>query len=511
MEQQSIYDQPTVYGLFLEDAKKYNKETTEYLLGEKNWERQRTITPAETVANLIKALQIIAVKFFKLDMNDQFPADEARFFVRNKLGHQMGDASILDLICKKSGLLHYSNGAYSFVHRSIWEYYVALGMQLEPLANMLQMANVPNWEEPIRMFVGLTEKRNIEKVIRGLWERNKSLTLRTLHELEQFPTDLLNDLYSNLSHQERLNLVTSLRENIFAIPNLSHRKRMLIDTVSSVYSAEKDCEVIYNYIILLEDAAYTESYDLIDKILDLKNASQRRRKYLLGNYAFELIKVGPATYNQGNDEPIDEREFPSHSVHLDEFSMSKNLITNCMYYDSFPFVDIERKEHRTYSIKPNQPVNNVNWYEAYVFARWIGCELPTEAEWEYCCRSGGVDDNYFSVEENVAEYGWYGKNSNNETHEVGMKPSNTFGFCDMLGNLREWCYDWHRDDYYKECKKEGLISNPTGPESGEARVLRGGCFDWAITNLSTTYRNFNRPNVNFFGNGFRVVYREAIW
>lgn len=484
------------------------RETTEYLLGEKSWERQRSITPAETVSNLEKALQVIAVKFFKLDMNDQFPVDEARFFIRNKLGSEMGDASILDLICKKSGLLHYSNGSYSFVHRSIWEYYVALGMLEEPLANLLQMANVPNWEEPIRMFVGLTEERNIEKVIRGLWERNKSLTLRTLHELDKFPNSLLNELYSELSHQERLNLVISLRDNIVDIPNATNKKNMLIDTVSSVYSAEKDCEVIFNYITLLEEVGYPECIELVSIILDLGNAKKRRERYLCDDYKFCLVKVKGGSFKQGNTKPIDEREFPSHDVFLNDFWMSKNLITNKMYYESFPFANQERKQHLSYSTEPLQPVNNVNWYEAYIFSRWIGCELPTESEWEYCCRSGGLDDKYFEKEENIAAYGWYGVNSNNQTHEVGIKPENQFGFCDMLGNLREWCFDWHRDDYYKECVASGIADNPKGPKKGEAKVLRGGCFDWAISNLRPTYRNFNRPNVNFFGNGFRVVYKE---
>ncbi len=378
------------------------KETTEYLLGEKNWERQREITPAETATNLRKALQVIAVKFFKLDMNDQFPVDEARFFISSKLGTEMGDASILETIRKKSGLLHYSNGTYSFVHRSIWEYYVALGMLQEPLANLLQMANVPNWEEPIRMYVGLTEKRDLEKVIKGLWERNKSLTLRTLHEVDPFPTTLLNELYADLTHQERINLVMSLRDNVLSIPNISYRKRMLIDTVSSVYSAEKDCEVVFYYISLLEETAYPECVELVKRILDLDNAEARREKYLDGDYGFELIHVAAGTYMQGNNQPIDEREFPAHKVTLDGFKMSKNLITNKMYYDGFPFADSERKTHRTYSTEPMQPVNNINWYEAYVFARWIGCRLPTEAEWEYCCRSGEQDDEFFSNENNIA-------------------------------------------------------------------------------------------------------------
>ncbi len=485
------------------------KETTEYLLGEKSWERQREITPAETAFNLRKALQIIAVKFFKLDMNDQFPADEARFYIKSKLGLEMGDASLLEIIRKKSGLLHYSNGSYSFVHRSIWEYYVALGMLQEPLANLLQMANVPTWEEPIRMYVGLVDESNLRKVICGLWERNKALTLRTLHEVSIFPTELLNELYSKLSHTERINLVHSLKENVFAIPNESHRKRMLLDTVSSVISAEKDCEIVYNYINLLEEIAYPECINLVYKILDLEHAQERREKYLNGDYGFKLLLVQSGEFFQGNDTPIDEREYPAHKVQLNQFYMSKNLITNKMYYDEFPFFDLYRKNNKTYSTEPDQPVNNVNWYEAYIFARWIGCDLPTESEWEYCCRSGGIDDELFRNSNNISQYGWYGINSNNQTHSVGLKKANSFGFCDMLGNLREWCLDWHRDDYYKECVHDGIINNPKGPVNGESKVLRGGCFDWAITNLRPTYRNFNRPNVNFFGNGFRVVFHES--
>lgn len=83
-------------------------------------------------------------------------------------------------------------------------------MLQEPLANLLQMANVPTWEEPIRMYVGLVDESNLRKVICGLWERNKALTLRTLHEVSIFPTELLNELYSKLSHAERINLVRKM-------------------------------------------------------------------------------------------------------------------------------------------------------------------------------------------------------------------------------------------------------------------------------------------------------------
>lgn len=485
------------------------KETTEYLLGAQMYEKQRERTSRSDIKILTKALQVIAVRFFKLDMNDQFPADEALFYIAQQMGHGklFEDESILEIIQKKSGLINYSNGMYSFVHRSIWEYYVALGMlELEPLENLLQMANVPNWEEPIRMYVGLTPTSDLRSVIFGLWKRNKALTLRTLHETQVFPTGLLNELYSSLGQSERVNLVHTLEEDCSSIQNDSYRKRMLIDTVSAVYEAEHDSEVIFNYILLLEKSAYPECISLVSKILDLEHADERRNHYLNGDYAFELIDVKGGSFMQGNSTPIDPREYPAHPVRISDFKMSKNLITNAMFFESFPFVDSERRLHRSpYSNEPLQPVNDVNWYEAYVFARWIGCSLPTEAQWEYCCRSGGADDARFSVESNVSAYGWYGVNSNNRTHKVGEKHPNSFGFCDMLGNLREWCYDWHQDDYYSSCPIDEYLVDPIGPDKGDAKVLRGGCFDWAITNLRPTYRNFNRPNVNYFGNGFRVV------
>lgn len=484
------------------------REATAYLLGFKSWEPRKEKITADAANNLTHALQIIAVNFFKLDADEQFPADEARFFIKSKLGDVLGDESILETICKKSGLLQYSNGMFCFVHRSIWEYYVAEGMLREPLVDLLQRANVPSWEEPIRMYVGLTPKDKLKEVIYGLWERNKALTLRTLHEVETFPTELLNELYSRLSINDRINLVHTLRENVYSISNDTQRKRMLLDTVSSLKETEKECEVIYQYILLLEDAAYPECIQLVRQILDLDNAQERRHKYLQGHFRFEMLAVKSGEFMQGSDSSIDEREYPAHKVHLDNFYMSKNLITNAMYYDDFPFVNLERKKTRSYSTQPMQPVNNINWYEAYIFARWIGCELPTESEWEYCCRSGGEDDDCFRYESNIAEHGWYGVNSDNKTHEVATKKPNTWGFCDMLGNLREWCSDWHRDDYYKDCVSKQIINNPEGPIAGESKVLRGGCFDWAITNLRPTYRNFNRPNVNFFGNGFRVVFRE---
>jgi len=76
----------------------------------------------------------------------------------------------------------------------------------------------------------------------------------------------------------------------------------------------------------------------------------------------------------------------------------------------------------------------------------------------------------------------------------------------MLGNVREWTINWYSETYYRELAElEEPIVDPSGPVNGTRKVLRGGVFDWPITNLRPTYRPMNPPDNVFFGNGFRLV------
>ena len=134
----------------------------------------------------------------------------------------------------------------------------------------------------------------------------------------------------------------------------------------------------------------------------------------------------------------------------------------------------------------------VSWYDCQEFikkvnAEW-GCDtarLPTEAEWEYACRAGTTGD--YSGTGDLSEMGWHhGEiwgiravgNSDDRTHNVGEKRANHWGFCDMHGNVYEWCNDWYGYYPYGDC------TDPTGPSSGEYHVRRGGSWDsgsWACT------------------------------
>ena len=93
--------------------------------------------------------------------------------------------------------------------------------------------------------------------------------------------------------------------------------------------------------------------------------------------------------------------------------------------------------------------------------------------------------------------GWYNDNSWKRPHEVGTKKANDWGFYDMHGNVYEWCRDWYGE------YPSGTVSDPTGAETGDFRVVRGG--SWYITAQScrSANRSWIRPGNRYYNLGFR--------
>jgi len=138
----------------------------------------------------------------------------------------------------------------------------------------------------------------------------------------------------------------------------------------------------------------------------------------------------------------------------------------------------------------NRPVEQVSWMEALEFCRKLteqarsagslpaGYEyrLPTEAEWEYCCRAGSTGAYCYGDDEaRLGDYAWYDRNSNGETHEVGLKQANEWGLHDMHGNVWEWCLEageWEgkvKTDTYRDS-----VGDPVFISAGQVAGIRGG-------------------------------------
>ena len=155
------------------------------------------------------------------------------------------------------------------------------------------------------------------------------------------------------------------------------------------------------------------------------------------------------------------------------------------------------------------PVVCVSWNDAVAFCRWLSGKgggiyrLPTEAEWEYCCRAGSTTHWCFGDDEaELTQWAWYGTKPRAGTHPVGLKLPNRFGLFDVHGNVMEWCSDWRSDSYYDKSP----INDPTGPAEGARHVVRGGDYSGHAWRTRSAYRSINLEKLIARRDiGFRIV------
>lgn len=165
----------------------------------------------------------------------------------------------------------------------------------------------------------------------------------------------------------------------------------------------------------------------------------------------------------------------------------------------------------------NRPVESVIWGNATNYcglltqaertagripASWA-YRLPTEAEWEYCCRAGprttrfsyGDDVSYAAL----TNYAWFQANSGGTTHPVEQKLANPWGLMDMHGNVSEWCQDWYAS------YPGGSVTDPQGPGTGSTRVIRDGSVGFIARASRSARRGSYYPDFWSGDRGFRVV------
>lgn len=217
-----------------------------------------------------------------------------------------------------------------------------------------------------------------------------------------------------------------------------------------------------------------------------------------------MVWVDGGTFRRGEKDPSDKKPY---EVTLSGFWMAKYATTQAQW-------EAVMGENPSHFKGANNPVGQVSWDEAVKFcetlsqgisslqspASCLRFALPTEAQWEYACRAGSEAAYCFGdSEDELDDFAWYDKNSENTSHPVGMKKPNDWGLYDLHGNVWEWCRDWYGD------YPGGAVVDPSGPATGASRVCRGGSWGNLPGFLRSASRLWSSPDGRYVGLGFRVV------
>lgn len=197
----------------------------------------------------------------------------------------------------------------------------------------------------------------------------------------------------------------------------------------------------------------------------------------------------------------DDDEMPIHKVCVDGFWMGRTEVTQGQW-------KIIMGSPPPAFLGNQYPVEWVSWYQTQEFFRrlkeytkWkFELRLPTEAEWEYACRSGGQSEKY-AGSSNVAQVAWYRSNSGNALHPVSSKIPNGVGLYDMSGNVAEWCEDTYNRDAFRKHQRDNPVQSV-----GAYRMVRGGGFGFSARGVrcGNRYNNFD-PGTGYGSVGFRIV------
>lgn len=252
----------------------------------------------------------------------------------------------------------------------------------------------------------------------------------------------------------------------------------------------------------------------------------------LENMQYTLIKGGTFQMGSPESEPERSSDETQHSVTVGNFYISKTEITQNEYQEIMGTNPSEMKGD-------DLPVTNITWYDAVRYCNekskkedlspcytitgstvtWYrsanGYRLPTEAEWEYAARANTTTPFHFGdyVHNSDANcYNAYGYNNDasgnwvngsdaylRKTVTVDQYPANSYGLYNMHGNAAEWVWDWY------SAYDSNASVNPTGSESGNAKVFRGGGWNDHPKHIRSAYRGAQPADVGLYSIGIRPV------
>jgi sulfatase modifying factor 1 len=214
-------------------------------------------------------------------------------------------------------------------------------------------------------------------------------------------------------------------------------------------------------------------------------------------------------------DPDLEEEGQVH-VRLTAFGIGKLTVTAEQFALFDPGLEVQET--------PRLPAQQVSWYDSFYFVRFLSgavikladgrsyrFRIPTEAQGEYATRAGSTGDYFIGKngievsEKKLGKYAHFDKGWDTGPLPVDTteKLPNAWGLMHPVGNVWQWRWDIY--DEYKKVYLSGYAHNPSGPDTGSDRVIRGGCWYYEAALCRSAARIRGAPSNRDDDDGFRVA------
>ena len=236
--------------------------------------------------------------------------------------------------------------------------------------------------------------------------------------------------------------------------------------------------------------------------------------------SFKMVPIKGGSFMYGSPDKEKDRqptEGPQRNIKIAPFWMEEHEVT----YDEFLlfFNDENTSRNSEYDAvtRPTPqyidlswgmgkqggfPVNSMSQHTAMMYCRWLYKQtgqfyrLPTEAEWEYACRSGANPTYFFGDDTKLLkDFAWFSGNSKNKYQKVMQKKPNAWGLFDMHGNVAEWALDQFDGSFYSTLA-DGAENPLLIPTKRYPRSVKGGGYLDEADKLRCASRSGSEPSWN---------------
>ena len=395
------------------------------------------------------------------------------------------------------GILQQTNRRWEYCHPSFQEFLAGRYLQNSNSWREIVRKNCRDekWHEAIKIMAGGVSGKELFDIL--IEEGEVMLAGNSLAEVGDLPKgqELLIKQLLKYQCKETLPQFSQCRKVRVQEVIQYNETGYLENLLSRLLKREhRDSRILFSVFELILARHGLDFHQLLDTF-DFESLKKLDEFKEFFNEVAKLEKEGRATLKKFGEmatvpegkfiyqEEVDEED----QVVLKEFSIMKFPVTNALYQQFDPQ---HQNRFPKYSFDGDQPVIGINYYEAVIFALWIGLRLPSEQEWEKAAR--GTDGKTYpwgepmGYEKGFANTCDFMACKTNPVLELdqGMSP---YGCYDMAGNVWEWCMQ----------KNVSMHSTQ--------RIVRGGSWMNYLVHAKCVFKNSFDPSERHLAVGLRCV------